>query len=48
MGMINFCKNFDESRDISVGAIGAIGTMGTIGTMETMEETFIITLMKVE
>ena len=32
----NFYKNFDESREISIGTIGTIGTMCTIGTMGTL------------
>ena len=36
----NWYQNFDESREISIGAIGnmeTIGTMGTIGSMENKE-----------
>jgi PDZ domain-containing secreted protein len=29
----NFHKNFDESREIFIGATGTIGTMGTIGAI---------------
>ena len=29
----NFFKNFDEGREISIGAAGTVGTMGTIGAI---------------
>ena len=56
----NFYKNFDERREISIGALGAIGTMGTIGTMGAIGnlrtiyrnygiwKTSLSTLMKIE
>ena len=32
----NFYKNFDESREISIGAIGTMGTIGNFGTIGKM------------
>ena len=29
----NFYKNFDESKEISIGAIGTMGTIGTMGAI---------------